>query len=192
MTVAMTHAYYSLLEHTLVLVLPATNFDPAVESVTEFASKKLFKKYDRVFDIAVDPTAKKFRARLQDVIGKWRNLYAHGGFDKQYGIISFHVDGLGALPTLMSGVHAHPTFHLAPERESSFDQICALFDELDAWLRAGPVKHGMQWAESGLDVPFNPEFLTEFRTSSGAGDEVFERFLRHMGYMADQAVNMDW
>lgn len=30
MTVAMTYAYCSLLEHMLVLVLPATNFDPTV------------------------------------------------------------------------------------------------------------------------------------------------------------------
>lgn len=192
-TVAMTYAYCSLLEHMLVLVLPATDFDPTVESVTEFiARRKLFDKYKSVFDITGDPVAKKFRVRLHDVIEKWRNPYAHGGFDKQRGTISFHVDGLGALPMLMSDVRTHPTFHLVPERESSFDEVCALFDELDAWLRAGPVKHGVQWAESGLDVPFNPEFLTEFRAASGAGDAAFERFLHRMDYMVDQVANIDW
>jgi hypothetical protein len=192
MTVAMTYAYCSLLEHMLVLVLPAIGFDPTTEPVTEFTKRKLFEKYDRVFDITNDPVAKKFRVRLLDVIGTWRNLYAHGGFDKQGGIISFHVDGLGALPMLMSGVRAHPTFRLAPERESSFDQVCTLFDELDEWLRTGPVKYGVQWAESGLDVSFNPKFLTDFRAASGAGDAAFELFLRRMDYIADQAVNMEW
>jgi hypothetical protein len=192
-TVAMTYAYCSLLEHMFVLVLPAIDFDPTTESVTEFILKrKLFDKYERVFDIVGDPAARKFHVRLHDVIEKWRNPYAHGGFDRRRGIISFHVDGVGAIPRLMSDVRTHPTFHLAPERESSFDQVCALFDELDAWLRSGPVKHGVQWAESGLDVPFNPEFLTEFRAASGADDATFERFLRRMDYMVDQAANMDW
>ncbi|MGH3899630.1 MAG: hypothetical protein ACRDTA_15585 [Pseudonocardiaceae bacterium] len=145
-----------------------------------------------MFDIADDPAARKFHVRLHDAIEKWRNPYAHGGFDKQHGTILFHVDGLGALPMLMSDVRTHPTFHLVPDRESSFDQVCALFDELDAWLRSGPVKHGVRWGESGLDVPFNPEFLTEFRAASSAGEVVFEHFLRRADYMADQAANMDW
>jgi len=191
-TVAMTNAYFSLLEHLLVLALPATDFEPTKNLVTEFIGMRLFDKYDRVFNDPNDSNASSFRKRLHDAAERWRNPYAHGGFDKANGTIAFHLPEISALPVLLSDIRTHPTFHLVPEREMSFDQLCSLFDELDTWLRTGPIAHGIEWAEEGLDVPFNPESLSAFRRAASKGPEAFSNFVAHTSHGVDMATNMDW
>lgn len=93
---------------------------------------------------------------------------------------------------LLSDVRTHPSFRFIPEREDSFDQVCALFDEIDQWLRTGPVAHGMFWAESGLDVPFNEEHLASFRETMGRSWDAFEKFLFARSHAVDRATNMEW
>ncbi|MFF4190996.1 hypothetical protein [Nonomuraea sp. NPDC001831] len=190
-TVAMTSAYFSLLEHLFVLVLPATDFDPAQELVTDFIGMRLFDKYDRVFNDPSNHPASLYRKRLHDAAERWRNPYSHGGFDKSHGSIFFHIPEVGALSVLLSDIRTHPTFCLVPDREMSFDQLCMLFDEIDAWLRAGPLVFGIDWAEEGLDVPFNPEFLAAFRSAAGAGSEAFSEFLEHASCAAEMVAGMD-
>jgi hypothetical protein len=189
---AMTVAYFSLLEHLLVLVLPATGFDPSAEPLTGFIGLRLFQKWDRVFGAAGDPAAGALRERLHLCAERWRNPYGHGGFDKRNGTLSFHVPGVGAFPVLLSDVRTHPSFRFVPTREDSFDQVCVLFDEIDEWLRTGPVSHGIFWAESGLDVQFDAQHLAEFRKAMSRGWDAFEEFVMNRSYAVDIAMNMDW
>jgi len=189
---AMTVAYFSLLEHLLVLVLPATDFDPSAEPVTGFIRLRLLEKWDRVFGVAGDPAARKLRERLHRCAEQWRNPYGHGGFDKRNGPLSFHFPGVGALPVLLSDIRTHPSFRFVPGREDSFDQLCALFDEIDEWLRAGPVAAGMFWAESGLDVPFDAKRLGEIRKAVHHGRVSYEEFVVARSHAEDIAANMDW
>lgn len=189
-TVAMTMAYFSLLEHLLVLVLPVTDFDPTSDSVTDFIKLKLFEKYDKIFDASTDPLVHNFRQQLHKIAEQWRNPYGHGGFDKAHGNIWFHVPGIGPLPMLLSDIRAHATFGIVPTRESRFDQVCALFDQLDAWLREGPIRFGIQWAETSMDVAFNPEFLNAFRTAVDNGPESFDEFVERQADAVDRAMNM--
>jgi hypothetical protein len=97
------HAYFSFLEHVLVLVLPFTDFDPTTESVTDFIGLRWRDKFKRVFDINSERTAKRLHDRLHEVSEIFRNTYGHGGFDKKGGAIYFHVPGLGALPARLTG-----------------------------------------------------------------------------------------
>jgi hypothetical protein len=82
-TVAMVNAYFSVLEHTLVLVLPCTDFDPVNEGLTKFIGKRWREKFQRVYEINKDATAKKLYDRLHHISDQYRNTYAHGGFDKE-------------------------------------------------------------------------------------------------------------
>jgi hypothetical protein len=189
---AMTVAYFSLLEHLLVLVLPATDFDPSAEPVTAFIRLRLLEKWDRVFGVAGGPPARKLRERLHRCAEQWRNPYGHGGFDKRNGTLSFHVPGVGALPVLLSDIRTHPSFRFVPGREDSFDQLCALFDEIDEWLRTGPVAPGMFWAESGLDVPFDAKSVAGFRKAVHSGQVTYEEFVMARSHAEDIAANMDW
>ncbi|MEV8307792.1 hypothetical protein AB0P36_10620 [Streptomyces flavidovirens] len=191
-TISMINAYFSLLEHLLVLALPATDFDPTHESITRFIGNKVFEKYDRVFDIKGDPQAKRFRTRLHGAAEVWRNPYGHGAFDKQHGTLYFQVPNVGPLPTILSDIRTHPTFHFVPSRETAFDDMCSLFDELDEWLRTGPIRYGIMWVESGFSVSYDPVSLGRFRSAVKAGEGAFTDLLDTTAYQEDQAANMDW
>ncbi|MFD7959233.1 hypothetical protein ACFV5J_00310 [Streptomyces zaomyceticus] len=191
-TIAMINAYFSLFEHLLVLSLPATDFNPHGEPITGFIGNKILEKYDRVFDVKDDATAKRFRVRLHNAAEVWRNPYGHGAFDKSHGTLYFQIPGVGALPAILSDIRSHPTFHFTPERETAFEESCALFDELDDWLRSGPIRHGVMWAETGLAVSYDSSSLDRFRSAVDGGDEAFMRYLESESYSADQAANMDW
>jgi hypothetical protein len=191
-TIAMINAYFSLLEHLLVLSLAATDFDPKSESITGFIGNKILEKYDRVFDVEKDLTARKFRLRLQRAAEVWRNPYGHGAFDKAHGTLYFQVPGIGPLPAILSDIRSHPTFHFTPERESAFDESCALFDEIDEWLRNGPIRHGVIWAEAGLSVSYDSPSLDRFRLAIKNGDDAFMYYLESASYAEDQAANMEW
>lgn len=191
-TIAMINSYFSLLEHLLVLSLPDTDFDPNCESITGFIGSKILEKYDRVFDVKSNPLAKKFRVRLHGAAEVWRNPYGHGAFDKSHGTLYFQVPGVGALPAILSDIRSHPTFHFTPEREHAFEESCNLFDEFDEWLRKGPVRHGVMWAEAGLAVSYDSSSLDRFRAAVSGGEDAFSHYLESESYAADQAANMEW
>ena len=191
-TVAMTMAYFSLLEHLLVFALLATDFDPAHESLTKFIGLRLLDKFRRVFDVANEPEANRYCQRLHETAETWRNPYGHGGFDKQNGTLAFLIPGIGPFPLLLSDMRKHPSFSLVPEREESFDELCSLFDDLDRWLRTGHVAPAISWADAALDIAYTEEFLTQFREAAGKGPEAFDAYLTTTSYRNDQATNMDW
>jgi hypothetical protein len=191
-TVAMTMAYFSLLEHLLVFGLLATDFDPARESLTDFIGLRLLDKFTRIFAVAEDREANRYCQRLHEAAETWRNPYGHGGFDKQHGTLAFLMPGVGSFPLLLSDIRKHPSFSVVPEREQGFDQICTLFDDLDTWLRTGPVAPAIAWAEAGLHIVFTEAFLRQFRQAVAEGPEAFDDYLMTTSYKDDQATNMDW
>jgi hypothetical protein len=153
-TIAMITAYFSLLEHLLVFALSVSDFDPAQEPLKDFIGLRLLEKYKRLYNVTDDQSARGFYNRLHEVAEKWRNPYDHGGFDKKGGALSIAMPGLGAIPLMLSDIRSHPTFHFLPERETSFDEVTALFDELDAWLRQSQLGPGIAWADAGLNISF--------------------------------------
>ena len=191
-TVAMTMAYFSLLEHLLVFGLLTAGFDPARESLTEFIGLRLLDKFTRIFDVAHDREANRYCQRLHEAAETWRNPYGHGGFDKQGGSLAFFMPGAGSFPLLLSDIRKHPSFSVVPEREQSFDQLCVLFDDLDTWLRTGQVATAIAWADAGLHIAFTEEFLRQFRQAAAEGPAAFDDYLMATSYEDDQATNMDW
>jgi hypothetical protein len=189
-TVAMITAYFSLLEHLSVFALAVSDFDPAEDSLTDFIGLRLLDKYKCLFNVAQEGAARTHYNRLHEVAEKWRNPYDHGGFDKRGGALSTNVPGLGAIPLMLSDIRSHPTFHFLPSRETSFDEVTTLFDELDAWLRQSPVGPGIAWADAGLNVSFEPERLEDMRQAVAAG--TFDDLLTRVSYIADQEANMEW
>jgi hypothetical protein len=79
---AMVNAYFSLLEHTLVLVLPFSDFDPGAGQLHEFIGLRWREKLQRVYDINANRPAKRVHDELHRVSEAYRNTYSHGGFDK--------------------------------------------------------------------------------------------------------------
>ena len=138
------------------------------------------------------PEANRYCQRLHEAAETWRNPYGHGGFDKQHGTLAFFIPGIGPFPLLLSDIRKHPSFSVVPEREESFDELCAVFDELDRWLRTSQVAPAIRWADECFDIAFTEEFLARFRQAVANGPEAFDAYLTTTSYRDDQARNMEW
>src|SRR5262249_2413038 len=95
---AMVGAYFSRLEHLLVLVLPLLGFDPSGGALVRFVAATWDQKWRQVFDLASDRRAKSTYDRLRRIKETVRNPLSHGGFAKKGTSFFFHVEKIGALP----------------------------------------------------------------------------------------------
>lgn len=189
-TIAMVGAYFSLLEHILVLVSPFVNHGQLGQELLRFIGDKWSSKFKSTFDIGKDREAKRFYDELGHISEEYRNTFAHGGFDKSRATIGFHVPGAGWLPAVLSDVRDRPHFNLVPANHTDFAAICKLFDDLEAWMEVGPAEYGITWAKSGLDVRFDAEFQAELEEALEGGQ--FMELVDRTAYYATQHANMDY
>lgn len=188
--VAMIDAFFTRLEHLLVLLLPFIGFDPTTEDLAAIISANWTDKYKRVFNLATDTKAKALFDELKFVKEKYRNAIMHGYFEKRGASLFFHLPPY-AVPVLLSGFKDSIQYSFLPITTKSYDDICSLFDEVDLFLKSGLTKYGVCFAESGLGVLFDTQSISRYRAAA-ASDEDFERFIEHVAYMDTLSVNMDW
>lgn len=189
-TLAAVNSYFSLLEHTLVLVLPFTGFDPTGGALATFIGDRWGEKLKKLFDLGNDPDASRQYNRLHEIAERYRNTYSHGGFDKQGAAVWVHFP-FGALPARLSDVRDTPHFELFPVDEADLEEIAAAFEGVDDWLRQAKTKYGMLWAEAGLDVAYDAESRTEYAQAQ-TSDEQFEELLERSAYHADALANFEF
>lgn len=187
--VAAATAYLSRLEHDLVLALPFVGFDANEEHLSIFIGSRWGLKFERVLGRSGD--AKAYLNRLVAVVERWRNPYAHGGFEKGHGsTVYVHVPGAGVLPIGLSAIHAKPFFSLDNASEIAGKGVFSLFDEVDAWL-ATVLRNATKWIETGLAVRFDVAFCNMLQ-SLADDEDGFDSFLDYMEYQQATIDNMDY
>lgn len=188
--VAAISAYVSVLEHCFVLTLPFLDFDPGSDKLTQIIGDRWGDKWRRVIDLS-DEEASRLRERLGEVVERWRNPYSHGGFEKGHGAtVYLHMKGLGALPVGMSSILDSPLFSFYPVSEIDIAEVFELFDEIDAYL-VRKLPHAMEWIESGLDVRFDADFISQvFSSLNEYGD--LKKLIEIYAYRQDVINNMDY
>lgn len=187
---AAINAYFSVLEHILVLVLPFVDFDPREGRLSEFVGKRWGDKFKAVFDLAADPEANRAYSGLREIAETYRNTYGHGGFDKDGAALYVHVPGVSALPAALTDVRESPHFRLFPVDAGGFGEISATFDRVDEWLAQTKTGFGMRWIEAGLDVAFDEESRRRYEAAMQS-DSDFEEFLELEARRADAIANFE-
>ncbi|PYI69781.1 hypothetical protein CVV68_01345 [Arthrobacter livingstonensis] len=189
--VASVNAYLSLLEHILVLALPFQSFDPSKDSLDKFIGSRWGDKYGQVFDLTRKDD-KRYYDRLIEVVERWRNTYAHGGFEKGHGSsVYLHYQGIGAIPVGLSSATERVGIFLMPATDEDITHVFKLFDEIDAWFTDDRMHFAMEWITSGLHVRFDPTFRTEV-IEAMESPERFSKYVEYNAYLDDRAVNMDF
>jgi hypothetical protein len=188
--IAAINAYFSWLEHVLVLALAFTDVEPGEGRLMDHIGAKWGDQFRRVFGTQ-DADARQALARLHEVAETYRNTYAHGGFDKLGATIGIHVDGIGVVPARLTDVRRSPHFELYPFAPASFANVVSVLDGIDEFLRNGPRRLAISFAESGMDVPFDDESREEFRRAT-ATDRTFSEFKERRARMIDDYENMDF
>jgi hypothetical protein len=184
-------AYFSRLEHFLVLALPFCGFDPAADDLVSLVTMTWGDKFKRIFPLDVDRDAQRLYQKLRDVKERFRNTIAHGGFEKGVSSLFVHFPPVGAVPAQMSEYPDSIHFSMYPIAGPTFHDVCSVFDETDAHLARSRTRFAYKYAGSGLDVAFDAHTVEEYRLASSS-DEAFEEFIERQGYFHDMHANMDW
>lgn len=173
---AMASAYFSWLEHVLVLALPFTpHWDPGRTPVTQAIGDSWSGKWRNAFHApGATPDAEEKRVfdLLASAAEQFRNLDAHGGFGKKEQALLVHTP-MGAIPARLVEGAGPIKAQVLSEAPSTFPDACALFDEVDTFLHAGALREAFIWIEGGLQVPFNAEFRQRITDAITAGDDAF-------------------
>jgi len=184
-------AYFSWLEHLLVLILPFVAYDPTADDLVAFIGGSWTDKLKRIWKLSTDGGAKKLYDGLRDIKEQFRNSVAHGGLEKGDASLGVHIPGLDAVPARLSRFTESIHYGVFPLKDASFGETCSLFDSVDAHLRSGSTRYGMRFAESGLDVAFDAKSREEYQKAIES-DDAFDELLNRLSYFADLHTNMDW
>lgn len=187
---AMLDAYFSCLEHTLVLCLPFRGFRAEEDTLRELIRDGWIAKFKRIVDLEHDKAAHLLFMRLNQLKEKYRNTLAHGGFEKSGGLLYVHHLPIGAIPIQLSQFDQSIHFSILPLDEPTFQDVCDVLDECDQLLN-DRAKYAMQYIQGGLDVSFSPESVAEYEAAMES-DDAFLEFLDFESDRQDRATNMDW
>jgi hypothetical protein len=188
---AMVDAYFSRLEHLLVLVLPFGLFAPENGALVRFVGLTWDDKWREVFDLTNDMAAKRHYDQLRYIKESIRNPLSHGGFKKMGTSFFFHVAGIGALPALLNEQTRSFEFFFTRVPPAGYDEVCSQLDAIDAFMAASSIAAGVKYAQAGLDVAFSAAFRDECRMAAQSEEALLE-FIDHQAYLADLHANMDY
>jgi hypothetical protein len=188
---AMINAYFSRLEHLLVIVLPFINFSPDTDHLVEIIGSQWGDKYRRIFELTQDKSAKLYYDKLHDIKERFRNTFSHGGFEKEGASLYFHLPEIGTIPARLTEIRNSPYFNFLPLARADFNEVCSLFDNFDNWLESGKTKYGVLYAKSGLNVPFDAESVREYKLAMTSPED-FEDMLEYYTDLSDMHTNMEY
>jgi hypothetical protein len=186
---AMLDAFFSRLEHFLILAWPFTSFRAGEDNLLAFIGAAWGTKYKTIFDFAATPSAHRIFDELLEVKDNYRNRLAHGGMDREGGSLYVHFEGLGAIPARLSA-GAPP--HIYPISEIAFDEVCGVLDRADELLRTDLPHVIYRYIESGFDVAFDKDSVAEYQSYLATPDEKIDHLLHQLGYQQSYHDNMEW
>ncbi|NMG09109.1 hypothetical protein [Brasilonema sp. UFV-L1] len=185
-------AYFSALEHYLILLLPFTDFNPCQENILEFVRGSWEKSFQRIFGKPPANEAEQtVLEKLKQIKRKWRNTLAHGGFDYEGQTFFVQVPGLGSIPASLAKDESRFQFPSLPITYSDFKEICAALDECDALLKNGSFKLAFQYIDAGLNLYLDERSRRGLKAALSCEQEMVS-FIEHQCYLEDMYTNMDW
>lgn len=189
-TIAMIDAYFSRLEHLLIILLAFADYDRSKHDLVKLMSGFWSEKFKTIFDLGKNTIAKDLYDRLVSLRQRHRNPIAHGNFQKDGKSLYFHFGPAGAISCHLSSSDERPKFLFTAET-LNFKETCSLFDELDEFLEKGITRYGYLYAKSGLNVTYDEKSIEKYRAAA-RNDEIFTEFLKNESHIADMHANMDW
>lgn len=192
-TVAMVAAYFSWLEHVMVLAHPFTRGSlTANTDIADFMRLGWRDKFRSLFDLRTDAkavAAYKVLLRLSDA---YRNPWVHGALDTQQGAVAFHLPGSGAVSMALGGRELTPSFFLLPFDQRGFTEVSRALQQVDRFLRTHyRTRLPMRWIESGLDVAFDAGSREQYALALQS-PALFDDLMQYSNALWEQHVNMDW
>lgn len=190
-SVAMTDAYFSYLEHRLVLLRAFTGRLVPKGGVEDILAMRWDEKFaDLLGSKAADHAA--LVGRLRDLKERIRNPFAHGGVENDRGSIFCHVPYVGAVPGNMSRTKHSAHFKWVPVESEDHESISQLFDEVDAVLQAGTLSKPALLVDGGVHPAWTSTELKLYRQLVRGQLSAVNHYVEHWNRDQDRHDNMDY
>ncbi len=180
---SMLDAYFSWLEHVLVLLLPFSGYDRTVDDLVAFIGARWGEKYKRVVGLDAQEAHTHYD-RLTE-----RNTYAHGGFEKKGASLRVHLDGFSPIPASMTRTVESPFFRMFPLEAADLKEVVNVLDQFDGFLQRR-FPSGMEYVGSGLPVVFDEDGLN-LLLEHADDPEAFRSWLEGFTQYVDMMENGD-
>jgi hypothetical protein len=178
LSAAMVDAYFSLLEHRLILLRAFTGKPMAPGDFEKLLGANWEGKMATVLDLnSKGKEGKSLLGQLRRIKERIRNPFAHGGVENDRGSIYVQLPGFGAVPGNFSRAKYSVRFNFRPIMPEDHTAMCDVFDRLDEMLEAGDLALPHRLLDSSVDPMFDPETLVEYATAIKGGNEKVEEWI---------------
>jgi hypothetical protein len=189
---AMIDAYFSALEHRLVLLRAFTGTAFANSAVLSLLAARWDEKLKLVVPAIEAKRMAPILGKMRDIKERIRNPFAHGGNENDRGSLFFHLPQIGAIPANFSGFGRSVRFTVVPIESHSHVEICRTFDQLDALLENGPLDRPHRMIRASIDPSFDARVIKEYADAISGTEEDFKHYLDWWGKEWERHANMDY
>lgn len=190
---AMLDAFFSFLEHILVLILPfIKEIDLSEIDIEEYIGYNWKNKYKIIFSLSSDKQALKLYENLEKIKELYRNPATHGYFEKNGGSFYVHMPHLGAIPMILTKDDKYIGYHFSRFTHYKFQEIINCFDSIENYIdNCERTKYGIMYIKKGLSIAYDTETNKIYKKAMKS-NRSFKIFMNKMSKLHDDARNMDW
>lgn len=189
---AMIDAYFSCLEHRLILLRAFSGRPLAPGELIEMLVAKWDDKLKDVLAVVGHRTNELLLGRLRGIKERIRNPFAHGGVENDRGSLFFQLPGVGAIPANFYRFKNSVHFNFNPIGSNDHAATCAVFDELDSVLETGSLAAPHRLLTSPIDPAFDAATLAEYADVVAGDAEGIEQYIDAWTANWERHVNMDY
>lgn len=192
-TSAMLDAFFSLIEHLFVGLIPFLK-DKKIKllNIENYILANWKDKYKTVFNLSEDKEANKHLAKLLEIKEQYRNPLSHGNYLKDGSSLQVHMAHVGAIPMKLTQANKNLHYSFKGLNNLSFENICETLDLFMTFLESHEkTKYGMMYLKNGLPIFLNKEMRTKnFRAMRS--ENAFRNHMDRLEKMINDHRNMDW
>jgi hypothetical protein len=188
---AMVDAYFSALEHRLLLLRAFTGVPLREGEMLNVLKAKWDEKLKIVVPNTNTPEMANILGKMREIKERIRNPFAHGGVENDGGSMFFHMPHIGAIPANLSQFGKSVRFTVVPIEIQGHQDVCKIFDELDAVLQAGALERPHTLLTHSVDPSFDQKSMAKYADAISGTEENLERFIERWSYEWERHTNMD-
>lgn len=188
---AMVDAYFSKLEHQVLLLRAFIGRPLATDEFETFLQKTWDERLRDVADFDADLARGHLLGRLRDVKSTIRNPLAHGGVENDGGAFYFHMPGIGAIPANLSRYRGRLRMSFFPIADTNHTDICAIFDEVDALLEQGSLKLPNEFVRWGIDPRFDSGSIGRYAEALAGGADAVDALVAALSREWERHANFE-
>lgn len=192
LSTAMVDAYFSFLEHRLILLRAFTGVPLEPGEFKELLDSNWEGKLANVIKLTTTATGQQLLGQLRRIKEKVRNPFAHGGVENDRGSIFVHLPEFGALPANFSQFKDSVRFKHLPIDADDLASMGAIFDDLDSLLESGSLAGPHRFIDGGVDAAFDPEALGHYADAIKEGAEAIDAHVDAWGEEWMRHANADY